>query len=136
MASTLSVRGREVESEVYSGVSIIRTSLNRTTAYPNSSSGGSTSPVPRVPRSRRPRCSFRDSFACYCTRMSIPSNRLSICTKFCHVKPLCNFDSAAGHDSDLDEDVANARMLVVSKLNLTIFLEGSVFSTYRISGIV
>ncbi|GBP33722.1 hypothetical protein EVAR_17049_1 [Eumeta japonica] len=39
--------------------SIIRTPLNRTTAYPNSSSGGLTPPVPRVPRLRHPRCSFR-----------------------------------------------------------------------------
>ncbi|GBP33088.1 hypothetical protein EVAR_18567_1 [Eumeta japonica] len=42
-----------------SGASIIRTSLNRTTAYPNSSSGRSTPPVPRVPRSRPPRCTIR-----------------------------------------------------------------------------
>ncbi|GBP32673.1 hypothetical protein EVAR_16835_1 [Eumeta japonica] len=34
-----------------SGASIIRTSPNRTTAYPDSSSGGSAPPVPRVPRS-------------------------------------------------------------------------------------
>ncbi|GBP28899.1 hypothetical protein EVAR_93543_1 [Eumeta japonica] len=51
------------------GASIIRTSLNRTTAYPNSSSGGSTPPDPR--------CSFRAlvafAFACYCTHFIYPT---------------------------------------------------------------
>ncbi|GBP72032.1 hypothetical protein EVAR_51281_1 [Eumeta japonica] len=41
------------------GTLIIRMPLDRTTAYPDSSSGGSTPPVPRVPRSRPSRCSFR-----------------------------------------------------------------------------
>ncbi|GBP03202.1 hypothetical protein EVAR_100029_1 [Eumeta japonica] len=66
---TLTEYGREVAASAvairpYSRASIIRTSLNRTslnrtTAYPNSSSGGSTPPAPRVSRSRLPRCSFR-----------------------------------------------------------------------------